>query len=150
MSDHIGKLDTLLAPDADWQGLRHRLVDAQVETLRMYLEKQPPDRFVGALERLIECTRASFSQEEELILRMAAMPDSKHRARHETVMLQLESLRQGVLDLELDRGRILACLIIVDRELTSHISDVVVPPARGHKRQGPSLASETAEALTHH
>ncbi len=47
---------------AEWQGLRHELVDAQVETLRMYLEKQPPERFIVALDRLIDCTRASFRQ----------------------------------------------------------------------------------------
>lgn len=44
--------------------LRRELVNAQVEVLRMYLEKQSRERLVEALDRLIECTEASFRNEE--------------------------------------------------------------------------------------
>lgn len=133
----------------EWQGLRHDLVDAQVETLRMYIEKQPPERFVVALDRLIECTRASFRQEEELMECLTSMADPRHRARHDAVIAQLESLRKAAH--ELDRGRLLAQLIVVDRELTSHLSGAVrAPLARPPERPMATPPAARGDTLAHH
>lgn len=133
----------------EWQGLRHDLVDAQVETLRMYIEKQPPERFVVALDRLIECTRASFRQEEDLMECLTSMADPRHRARHDKVIVQLESLRNGAN--VLDRGRLLAQLIVVDRELTSHISGAVrAPLPRPAGRPAAVPLATRDDALAHH
>lgn len=132
-----------------WQGLRHDLVDAQVETLRMYIEKQPPERFVVALDRLIECTRASFRQEEALMECLTSMADPRHRARHDTVISQLESLRSSAR--ELDRGRLLAQLIVVDRELTSHLSGAVrAPVSRPQESQSEGPPATRGDLLAHH
>jgi len=133
----------------EWQGLRHDLVDAQVETLRMYLEKQPPARFIVALDRLIECTRASFRQEEDLMECLTSIADPRHRARHDAVIAQLESLRNGAS--ELDRGRLLAQLIVVDRELTSHLSGAVrAPLPRQQNRTPAEPAAARDDLLAHH
>lgn len=135
--------------NADWQGLRHELVDAQVETLRMYLEKQPPERFIVALDRLIECTRASFRQEEDLMECLTSIADPRHRARHDAVISQLESLRTSARDL--DRGRLLAQLIVVDRELTSHLSGAVrAPLPKLQERQPAEPTATRGDALAHH
>ena len=133
----------------EWQGLRHDLVDAQVETLRMYIEKQPPERFVVALDRLIACTRASLRQEEELMECLTSMSDPRHRERHDAVIAQLESLRNAAG--ELDRGRLLAQLIVVDRELTSHLSGAVrAPLPRPQERPAATPPSSRGDALAHH
>ena len=133
----------------EWQGLRHDMVDAQVETLRMYIEKQPPERFVVALDRLIECTRASFRQEEELMECLTSMADPRHRARHDAVIAQLESLRNAAH--ELDRGRLLAQLIVVDRELTSHLSGAVrAPLPRPAERPMATPPAASGDTLAHH
>lgn len=104
--------------------MRHELVEAQVEVLRMYVEKKPGEALLGALDRLIECTRASFSEEEALMELLASTPDPKHRDMHHELLAQMELLRRDV-EMEFDRGRLLAQLILVDRQLTAHISDVV-------------------------
>lgn len=103
--------------------MRHKLVGAQVEVLRMYLEKQSRERMLEALERLIECTRLSFAEEEGFMEFFTGKSDPQHRAMHHEVMAQLSVLRRDVLDF--DRGRLLAQLILVDRQLTSHLSEVV-------------------------
>lgn len=106
--------------------MRHQLVGAQVEVLRMYLEKQSRQRLLEALDRLIECTQASFREEEVLMEMFASAPDSAHRDKHNEVLAQMNLLRSNVLDC--DRGRLLAQLILVDRQLTSHISDALRLP----------------------
>ena len=103
--------------------MRHELVAAQVEVLRMYLEKKSGQVLLESLDRLVECTRASFRQEEELMESLAATPDPGHRDRHHEVLSQMALLRRYVMDF--DRGRLLAQLILVDRQLTSHIADAV-------------------------
>ena len=50
--------------------------------------------------------------------------DPAHRERHQTVMHQLSELRLGALDT--DRGRLLASLILIDRELIAHIADAAL------------------------
>lgn len=107
-----------------WSGpvaseLRHKLVDAQVEVLRMYLEKQSTEQLIGALDRLIECTEASFRSEEALMECLTGHSDPLHCEAHRGVLAQLEYLRASAQDF--DRGRLLAHLILVDRELTSHL-----------------------------
>ena len=109
-------------PGGDFGKLRHELVNAQVEVLRMYMEKQSRERLVEALDRLIECAEASFQSEEALMECLTGHPDPLHCEAHRGVMTQLAALRACALDF--DRGRLLAQLILVDRELTSHISDV--------------------------
>ena len=91
--------------------------------LRMYLEKQSRERMLGALERLIECTRLSFMEEEAFMEFFSGKSDPQHREMHREVLTQLDLLRRDVLDF--DRGRLLAQLILVDRQLTSHLSEVV-------------------------
>lgn len=108
------------------QNIRHELVDAQVEVLRMYLEKRSRELLLAALDRLIECTRVSFREEEELMERLTSTLDPSHRERHDEVLAQLELLRHDIEDI--DRARLLAQLILVDRQLTSHISDVAMVP----------------------
>ncbi len=114
------------APQQDAQGeeLRHDLVDAQVQVLSIYLDKRPPEHLVTALDRLIECCRASFREEEALMARLGGQMDPAHRERHQTVMHQLSELRLGALDT--DRGRLLASLILIDRELIAHIADAAL------------------------
>ena len=104
--------------------MRLELVEAQVEVLRMYVEKKSGEALLGALDRLIECTRASFSEEEALMELLASTPDPEHRDMHHEVLAQMELLRRDVV-MDFDRGRLLAQLILVDRQLTTHISDVV-------------------------
>lgn len=111
--------------------VRHELVDAQVEVLRMYLEKKSRERLVEALDRLIECTRASFREEEALMECLTSTPDPEHREKHNRVLAQMALLRDYAMDW--DRGHLLAELIIVDRQLTSHLSDAVVSPDRQHQ-----------------
>lgn len=106
--------------------MRTRLVDAQVEVLRIYLEKRSNDRLIEALDRLIECTYASFREEEALMNCFAPVPDPVHREMHAMVLAQLEMLRNSAMDF--DRGRLLAQLILIDRQLTSHISDAAPIP----------------------
>jgi hemerythrin len=108
--------------------IRHELVDAQVEVLRMYLEKQSREHLVEALDRLVECTNASFRSEEALMECLTGHTDPLHCGRHDRVLAQLASLRACAMDF--DRGSLLARLILVDRELTSHISAAVEAPAR--------------------
>jgi hemerythrin len=106
--------------------MRRQLVDAQVEVLRMYLEKRSQEQLLDAMDRLIECTRASFREEEALMDCFAPDPDPVHREMHGRVLARLMALRNSALDF--DRGRLLAQLIFIDRELTSHISDVAPIP----------------------
>jgi hemerythrin len=106
--------------------IRHELVDAQVEVLRMYIEKQSREHLVEALDRLIECTEASFRTEEALMECLTGRRDPPHCATHHEVLAQLASLRTSALDF--DRGRLLAHLILVDRELTSHIAEAMAAP----------------------
>lgn len=137
--------------DANPFNLRHELVDAQVEVLRMYLEKKSKEHFLDALDRLIECTHASFRQEEQLMACLSSIPDPVHREMHNVVLAQLELLRSCALDA--DRGRLLAQLILVDRQLTSHISDTVQAPLlRSMARQSESQSFTALESnsLAHH
>jgi len=106
--------------------IRHELVNAQVEVLRMYLEKQPRDRLAEALVKLAECTEASFRSEEALMAYQTGDPDPRHCQAHRGVLAQLAALRACAMDF--DRGRLLAHLILVDRELTSHLSAAVEAP----------------------
>lgn len=131
------------------EAMRRRLVDAQVEVLRMYLEKRPTEQLLGALDRLIDCTHASFREEEALMDSLECTPDPAHREMHSRVLTQLVVLRSSATGF--DRGRLLAHLIIVDRQLTSHISDAVQmstrqPPEFPH---GEGLA-EGGVAESHH
>jgi hemerythrin len=131
--------------------IRHELVDAQVEVLRMYLEKRSAELFLEALDRLIDCTCASFEEEEKLMECLTGAPDPVHREMHQTVLAQLELLRRCVLDS--DRGHLLGQLILVDRQLTSHISDALQAPllrsqARQAERDG--MSSVRADSLMHH
>ncbi len=105
------------------EAMRRRLVDAQVEVLVMYLEKRSTGQLLEALERLIDCTRSSFREEEALMDCLAFAPDPAHRELHGRVLAQLVALRSSAADF--DRGRLLAHLIQIDRQLTSHISDAV-------------------------
>jgi len=111
--------------------MRHELVDAQVEVLRMYLEKKSRECLLEALERLIDCTRASFREEEALMECLTSVPDPMHRAMHDDVLTQMALLRDYAMDW--DRGHLLAQLILVDRQLTSHLSDAVESPDRQHQ-----------------
>lgn len=106
--------------------IRHELVNAQVEVLRMYIEKQSRERLVDALDRLIECTRASFRSEESLMEFLTGRTDPLHCEMHERVLAQLDSLRASAMDF--DRGSLLARLIMVDRALTSHITAAMQAP----------------------
>ncbi len=140
-----------VSADGNPFNLRHELVDAQVEVLRMYLEKKSKEHFLDALDRLIECTHASFRQEEQLMACLSSIPDPVHREMHDVVLAQLELLRSCVLDA--DRGHLLAQLILVDRQLTSHISDTVQAPLlRSLARQAESGSFVTPEfnTLAHH
>lgn len=131
--------------------IRHELVDAQVEVLRMYLEKRSSELFLEALDRLIECTCASFREEEELMACLTGAPDPVHREMHDAVLAQLELLRRCVLDA--DRGRLLGQLILVDRQLTSHISDALQAPLlRSQARQAErdSMFATGADTQMHH
>jgi hemerythrin len=92
----------------------------------MYLEKRSQEQLLNALDRLIECTRASFHEEEALMDCFAPDPDPVHREMHSRVLARLMALRNSALDF--DRGRLLAQLIFIDRELTSHISDAAPIP----------------------
>ena len=103
--------------------IRHELVNAQVEVLRMYIEKQSRERLVEALDRLVECTKASFRNEEALMEFLTGETDPLHCEMHERVLVQLATLRACAMDF--DRGSLLARLIMVDRELTSHLSAAV-------------------------
>ena len=108
--------------------IRHELVNAQVEVLRMYIEKQSREQLVEALDRLVECTKASFRNEEALMEFLTGHTDSLHCETHDRVLALLASLRACAMDF--DRGSLLARLIMVDRELTSHISKAVQAPDR--------------------
>lgn len=129
---------------------RHELVDAQVEVLRMYLEKKSREHLLEALNRLIDCTRASFRDEERLMECLSSTPDPAHREMHNVVLDQLELLRRSVL--ESDRGRLLAQLILVDRQLTSHLTDAVktVPWKSVRSAERDTASSATADYLAHH
>lgn len=107
--------------DLEGYGLRHELVDAQVQVLCSYLEKRSPQQLVAALDRLMNCCRASFREEESLMTRLGGQMDPVHRERHETVMKQLAEMRLTAMDS--DRGRLLAKLILIDRELIAHVAD---------------------------
>lgn len=131
--------------------MRHELVEAQVELLRMYLEKRSSEQFLEALDRLIECTCASFREEEALMECLTGLADPVHREMHHAVLAQLDQLRRCARDA--DRGRLLGQLILVDRQLTSHISDASLAPLlRSQARQAESeaLFVARAESLTHH
>lgn len=99
----------------------------------MYLEKKSSERLLEALDKLIACTRASFREEEELMEYFTSAPDPTHRDMHNVVLAQLGLLRRCAM--ESDRGRLLAQLILVDRQLTSHISDAVQAPLRQPREQ---------------
>jgi len=101
--------------------MRHELVEAQVDVLRMYMEKKPRDHLLESLDRLIACAQNSFREEEELMEFLTSTPDHAHREMHNSVLAQLGLLRRCAM--ESDRGRLLAQLILVDRQLTSHISE---------------------------
>jgi len=92
------------------------------------MEKKSKERLVEALDRLIECTRASFREEEALMECLTAIPDPEHREKHNAVLAQMVRLRDYAI--EADRGRLLAQLIHVDRQLTSHLSNAVQAPDR--------------------
>lgn len=131
--------------------IRHELVDAQVEVLRMYLEKQSTERLIESLDRLIACTRASFREEEALMQAFTATPDIAHRNLHDAVLAQLELLRGHAL--EFDRGRLLAQLILVDRQLNSHISEaaqITLRQPREQLAECEAIASIVAEGQAHH
>lgn len=131
--------------------MRHELVDAQVEVLRMYMEKKSSERLLQALDRLIECTRASFREEENLMESFTSTPDNVHRDMHNAVLAQLGLLRRSVM--ESDRGRLLAQLILVDRQLTSHISDAVRAPlhlSREPMAECEAIAAAVAESQAQH
>ncbi len=117
-------------------GLRHELVDAQVQLLCSYLDKRSPEQMVAALDRLIDCCRASFREEEGLMERLGGQIDPAHRERHETVMDQLQRLRLTALDS--DRSRLLASLILIDRELIAHVADAARAQAN---ESSPALVS---------
>lgn len=106
--------------------IRHELINAQVEVLRMYLEKQSRERLVEALDKLVECSEASFRSEEALMECLTGRPDPLHCEAHQRVLAQLASLRTSAMDF--GRGRLLAHLILVDRALTSHIRDGLEAP----------------------
>ena len=103
--------------------MRHELVNAQVEVLRMFLEKKHRDELLEAVGRLADCAALSFREEEALMVSMGSLADPAHGERHREVLMQIECLRCDVM--EFDRGRLLARLIQVDRCLTAHISDAV-------------------------
>lgn len=131
--------------------MRHELVDAQVEVLRMYMEKKSSDRFLEALDRLIECTRASFTEEESLMESFTSTPDTSHRDMHNGVLAQLGLLRRCVM--ESDRVRLLAQLILVDRQLISHISDAALIPqhlSRERPAKREAIAAAVAEVQAQH
>jgi len=107
---------------------RHELVEAQVDVLRTYMEKKSTERLVEALERLIECTRASFREEEALMECLTGTPDTLHREKHNGVLAQMLVLRDYAIGS--DRGHLLGQLIHVDRQLTSHLSDAAQAPDR--------------------
>ena len=71
--------------DAQADDLRHDLVDAQVQVLSIYLDRRPPEHLVTALDRLIDCCRASFREEEALMARLGGQIDPAHRERHQIV-----------------------------------------------------------------
>ena len=123
------------------EAMRRRLVDAQVEVLRMYLEKRSTAQLLEALERLIDCTRSSFREEEALMDCQAFTPDPAHREMHNRVLTQLIVLRSSAADF--DRGRLLAHLIQIDRQLTSHISDAA--QLTDAKRSGDILEGVAAQ-----
>lgn len=102
---------------------RRELVDAQVGLLWTYLEKRPAETLIAALERLVECCRISFREEEALMGRLGGQLDAGHRARHQQVLSRLEALRSEADGI--DRGRLLARLIEIDRELIAHVADAV-------------------------
>ena len=101
--------------------LRHELIEAQVYVLNAYLAKRSPDDILAALERLVTCCQASFEAEESLMARLCGQADSGHRERHQAVLQRLEQLRLSVGDT--DRGQLLASLILIDRELITHVAD---------------------------
>lgn len=131
--------------------MRHELVDAQVEVLRMYMEKKSEQHLLDALDRLIDCTRGSFRQEEELMACLGFIPDPAHREMHNAVLVELELLRACVM--ECDRAHLLAQLIMVDRQLTSHLSDAVRAPLirkQAHPGERENRSATTAEKQPHH
>jgi hemerythrin len=131
--------------------MRHELVEAQVEVLRMYLEKKSRQRLLEALDRLIECARASFREEEALMEAFTSAPDTGHRDKHDVVLAQLGLLRRCVMDS--DRARLLAQLILIDRQLTSHISDAAQTPlrqARENMTEYEAMAVSMAEGQAQH
>jgi hemerythrin len=93
----------------------------------MYMEKKAANQFLAAVDRLIECTKTSFSEEEALMELLASSLKQEHRDAHNTVLAGLMLLRRCVTDS--DRSRLLAQLIVVDRQLTSHLSDAYQAPA---------------------
>lgn len=103
--------------------MRHELVDAQVNVLRKYLEKRSVVELLEAVDRLVECAKVSFREEEARMESSTPSPDSRHGEMHQEVLAQLTLLRREAVGF--DRGRILAQLILVDRCLTTHISDAV-------------------------
>lgn len=117
----------------------------------MYMEKKSSERLLQALDRLIECTRVSFREEEKLMESFTSTPDNVHRDMHNAVLAQLGLLRRSVM--ESDRGRLLAQLILVDRQLTSHISDAVRVPlhlSREPMAEYEAIAAAVAEGQAQH
>lgn len=121
--------------------MRHELVNAQVDVLRMFLEKKPRDELLEAVGSLADCAALSFREEEALMTSMGSIADPAHGERHREVLVQIECLRRDVL--EFDRGRLLARLIQVDRCLTAHISDAV----RDLDAQAPAWNAEHETAI---
>ena len=115
----------------------------------MYLEKKSSERLLEALDRLIACTRDSFREEEALMEYFTSAPDTVHRDMHNAVLAQLGLLRRCAM--ESDRGRLLAQLILVDRQLISHISDAAQAPLRQPREQmaGREAVAGTESQIQH-
>ena len=78
------------------------------------------EMLVEAVDTLIECSLASFREEEALMARLGGSPDSAHCRQHETVIDRLRALRAEASGL--DRSSLLARLILIDRELIAHVA----------------------------
>lgn len=71
--------------------MRHELVNAQVDVLRMFLEKKPRDELLEAVGRLADCAALSFREEEALMASMGSIADPSHGERHAGVPPDVET-----------------------------------------------------------